>query len=118
MSFSVTLKEIVNSVGGAVSAAVIGLDGIPVEDYTTEKIFSLDDFVAEASAVISAINTAAGTLNLGEIEEFSISLNKCVLLFRKINKDYYVALVLKPGGNTGKGRFVMRTAVARLEKEF
>lgn len=118
MSFSATLKEIVDSVGGAVSAAVIGLDGIPVEDYTIEKMVNLDDFVAEASAVINAIKTASGTLNLGETEEFSISLNKCILLFRRINKDYYIALVLKPGGNTGKGRFVIKTAVSRLEKDF
>lgn len=117
MSFSTTLKEMVQSVGGAVSAAVIGLDGIPVEDYTVENIVNLDDFVAEASSVISAIKTASGTLNFGEIEEFSISLDKCTLLFRKINIDYYAVLILKPGGNAGKGRFIIRTSVPRLEKD-
>jgi hypothetical protein len=37
---------------------------------------------------------------------------------RKINNEYYLALVIKPEGNYGKGRFVLKTAVPKIEGEF
>jgi hypothetical protein len=37
---------------------------------------------------------------------------------RKINAEYYLALVIKPEGNYGKGRFILRTAIPKLIGEF
>jgi hypothetical protein len=37
---------------------------------------------------------------------------------RQINPGYYLALVIKPEGNYGKGRYILKTAVPKLEGEF
>ncbi len=37
---------------------------------------------------------------------------------RKINDDYYFAIVIRPDGNHGKGRFVLKTMVPKIESEF
>jgi len=37
---------------------------------------------------------------------------------RKINDDYYLSLVIKPEGNYGKGRYVLKTMAPRIEHEF
>jgi len=37
---------------------------------------------------------------------------------RKINDEYYIAVVIKPEGNFGKGRFVLKTTVPKIESEF
>ncbi|MGE5894443.1 MAG: roadblock/LC7 domain-containing protein [bacterium] len=118
MSFTEVLKEAVESVDGAVSAMIIASDGIPVEEYYSEKLLDLSDLGAEASAMIKDIESASKELRIGEAREFSIISDLCGIIIRKINDGYYFALVIKPEGNYGKGRFVLRKAVPRVEKEF
>jgi predicted regulator of Ras-like GTPase activity (Roadblock/LC7/MglB family) len=118
MSFTEVLKDSVHQVNGAVSALILGVDGMPVEEYTEEKLISLDDLSAEASQLMKNIDTAADGLGLGEAREFSIVSDLCGIIMRKINPEYYIALVIKPDGNYGKGRFVLRSLVPRIEEEF
>ena len=118
MSFSEILKETVERVDGAVSALIIGSDGMLVEEYASEKLINLEDLGAESSAMIKDIGTAAETLGLGEAKEFSIISEKCGIIMRKINNDYYLGLVITPEGNYGKGRFVLKSAIPKIEKEF
>lgn len=118
MSFSEVLKETVDKVDGAVSSMIIASDGIPVQEYVSERLVDLTGLGAEASAMIKDIGLAAENLGLGEAREFSIISDTCGIIMRKINNDYYLALIIKPEGNYGKGRFILKTAVPKLEKEF
>jgi predicted regulator of Ras-like GTPase activity (Roadblock/LC7/MglB family) len=118
MNFSEVLKETVEKVDGAVSAMIIASDGIPVQEYAPEKLIDLTGLGAEASAMIRDISLAAENLGLGEAREFSIVSDTCGIIMRKINDDYYLALVIKPEGNYGKGRFILKTAVPKIEGEF
>ncbi len=118
MGFSEILKESVEKVDGAVSSMVLGSDGILVEEYAVEKLMSLEDLGAEISAMIKDINLAAKDLGLGTAREFSIISDSCGIILRRINADYYMALIIKPEGNYGKGRFVLKTAAPKLEGEF
>jgi len=118
MNFSEALKETVNSVDGAVAAMIIASDGIPVQEHATEKLIDLTGLGAEASAMIRDIGYAAENLGLGEAREFSIISDACGIIMRKINNDYYLALVIKPEGNYGKGRFVLKNMVSKIEDEF
>lgn len=118
MNFLDALKETVDKVDGAVSAMIIASDGIPVQEYASERLIDLTGLGAEASAMIRDIGFAAENLGLGEAREFSIVSDKCGIIMRKINDDYYLALVIKPEGNYGKGRFVLKTTIPKLENEF
>ncbi|MDH4231715.1 MAG: hypothetical protein OEW04_06760 [Nitrospirota bacterium] len=118
MSFLDVLKETVDRVDGAVSAMIIASDGIPVQEYISEKILDLASLGAEASAMIRDIGYAAENLGLGEAREFSVISDKCGIIMRKINNEYYLALVIKPDGNYGKGRFILKTTVPKIESEF
>ncbi len=118
MSFLEVLKETVEKVDGAVSAMIIDTDGISVQEYVREKLVDLTGLSAEASAMIKDINLAAENLRLGNAKEFSIISDRCGIIMRKINTGYYLALVIKPEGNYGKGRFVLKTAVPKIEGEF
>jgi predicted regulator of Ras-like GTPase activity (Roadblock/LC7/MglB family) len=118
MNFSEVLKETVEKVDGAVSAMIIASDGIPVQEYAPEKLIDLTGLGAEASAMIRDIGLAAENLGLGEAREFSIVSDTCGIIMRKINDEYYMALVIKPEGNYGKGRFILKTAVPKIEGEF
>ncbi|NJD54834.1 MAG: hypothetical protein FIA94_00310 [Nitrospirae bacterium] len=118
MNFSDVLKETVEKVDGAVSAMIIASDGIQVEEYVQEKLVDLTGLGAEASAMIRDISLAAENLRLGEAREFSIISDTCGIIMRKINDEYYLALVIKPEGNYGKGRYVLKTTVPKIENEF
>jgi predicted regulator of Ras-like GTPase activity (Roadblock/LC7/MglB family) len=118
MNFIEVLKATVDKVDGAVSAMIIASDGIPVEQYASERIIDLTGLGAEASAMIRDIGFAADSLGLGEAREFSIISDRCGIIMRKINDEYYIALIIKPEGNYGKGRFVLKTTVPRIEGEF
>lgn len=97
---------------------IIASDGIQVEEYVQEKLIDLTGLGAEASAMIRDISLAAENLRLGEAREFSIISDTCGIIMRKINDEYYLALVIKPEGNYGKGRYVLKTTVPRIENEF
>jgi predicted regulator of Ras-like GTPase activity (Roadblock/LC7/MglB family) len=118
MSFSQILKEAVGRVDGAISALIIGIDGMPVEEYTVQKVLNLDDLSAESSQMMKDIANAARSLGLGEAVEFSIISDLCGIIMRKINDEYYLALIIRPEGNYGKGRFILRSLVPRLKEEF
>jgi predicted regulator of Ras-like GTPase activity (Roadblock/LC7/MglB family) len=118
MNFSDVLRETVQKVDGAVSAMIIASDGIPVEEYAAEKLIDLTGLGAEASAMIRDIGLAAENLGLGETREFSIVSDTCGIIMRRINNEYYMALVIRPEGNFGKGRFILKTAVPKIEGEF
>jgi predicted regulator of Ras-like GTPase activity (Roadblock/LC7/MglB family) len=118
MNFSETLNGIVNRVEGAVSAMIIGTDGMPVEEYDREKVIDLTALGAETSQMMRDIKFAAENLGLGEAKEFSIISDLCGIIMRKINDEYFLALIIRPEGNYGKGRYVLRSEVARLEQEF
>lgn len=118
MSFTEILKETVESVGGAVSAMIIAVDGIPVEVYNIEKLVDADNLGAQASTIIKNVEGAASDLSAGDVREFTFVSDLCGIIMRKINKDYYFALVIKPDGNYGKGRFALKRAVPKIETEF
>jgi predicted regulator of Ras-like GTPase activity (Roadblock/LC7/MglB family) len=118
MNFSEILKETVDRVEGAVAAMIIASDGIPVQEHVSEKLIDLTGLGAEASAMIRDVSLAAENLGLGEAREFSIISDLCGIIMRKINDEYYMALVIRPDGNYGKGRFVLKTTIPKIESEF
>ena len=118
MSFSETLNAMVNRVGGAVSAMIIGVDGMLVDEYAEEKLLDLTALGAETSQMMKDISVAAKSLGMGEATEFSIVSDLCGVIMRKINDEYFLALILKPDGNYGKGRYILRVTIDRLKKEF
>jgi predicted regulator of Ras-like GTPase activity (Roadblock/LC7/MglB family) len=118
MSFTEVLRDTVARVDGAVSAMIIASDGIPVEEYVSEKLIDMTGLGAEASAMIRDIGLAAENLGLGEAREFSIISDTCGIIMRRINSEYYFALVIRPEGNYGKGRFVLKTAIPKIQGEF
>ncbi len=118
MSFSEVLREVVERIEGATSCIILASDGIPVEEYTTERLIDFNDLSAEASTLIKDIELASEDLGIGKAREFSVIADSCGIIMRKITDEYYITVVLKPDANYGKARFVLRTVVPKIEQEF
>ncbi len=118
MSFSEVLKETVERIPGAVAALIVASDGIPVEEYKVENLLDFNDLSAEASTFIKDVEVASEELRLGRAKEFSLISDRCGIIMHRITAEYYFCVVIKPDGNYGKARFVLKTVIPKIEKEF
>jgi hypothetical protein len=67
--------------------------------------------------VVKAIQRAGEMLDVGQMREISFQSDQMTTLIRIVNESYFVALTLGPGGNVGKGRFLLRTAAPQFANE-
>jgi predicted regulator of Ras-like GTPase activity (Roadblock/LC7/MglB family) len=72
---------------------------------------------AEFSAVLRQIEGVSEGLHFGQAHELCVLSEKGLILIKKINPEYFLLLVIHSEGNFGKGRYLLRREVARLEKE-
>lgn len=118
MAFSDILKSVVNGTDGALGALVVGLDGIPVEEYSVNSDMDLQSMTVEYSALLKEIEKGSQAAQLGTTNEVTVIADKAMIMLRRLNDEYFFVLIIRPEGNFGKGRFLLRMSVPRLLKEF
>ncbi len=118
MPFSDIMKEVVNGTEGAVGALIVGLDGIPVEEYSVGKEMDIQSMTVEYSALLKEIEKGSQTAQMGSMREVTVIADKAIIMLRRLNDEYFFVLVIKPDGNFGKGRFLLRMSAPKLLKEF
>jgi predicted regulator of Ras-like GTPase activity (Roadblock/LC7/MglB family) len=118
MSFSDILKQVVNGTEGALGALVVGLDGISVEEFSVSSEIDLQSMTVEYSSLLKEIEKGSQTADMGSTKEVTVIADKAMIMLRRLNNEYFFVLVMKPEGNFGKGRFLLRMSVPKLLKEF
>ena len=118
MSFSDIMKQVVNGTEGALGALVVGLDGIPVEEFSVSSEIDLQSMTVEYSSLLKEIEKGSQTADMGSTKEVTVIADKAMIMLRRLNNEYFFVLVMKPEGNFGKGRFLLRMSVPKLLKEF
>jgi len=118
MSFSDVLKGLVDGTEGALGALVVGLDGIPVDEYSVKSDLDIQSMTVEYSALIKEIEKGSQATQLGSTKEVTVIADRAMIMLRRLNDDYFLVLILHPEGNFGKGRFLLRMSVSKLLKEF
>jgi len=118
MMFTEILKEAVEAVEGVFGAMIVGSDGITVEDYIIDSSIDSQSFGAEYSTLMKDVERASESLGLGMAKEVSVVSEGCIVVMRRINREYFIALIMKPEANFGKGRFILRRTIPKIEKEF
>lgn len=118
MSFADILKELVNGTEGALGALVVGIDGIPVDEYSVSGDLDLQSMTVEYSALLKEIEKGSQAARLGTTKEVTVMADKAMIMLRRLNDEYFLVLIIRPEGNFGKGRFLLRMSVPKLLKEF
>jgi predicted regulator of Ras-like GTPase activity (Roadblock/LC7/MglB family) len=118
MSFADILREVVNGTEGALGALVVGVDGIPVDEYSITKDIDLQSMTVEYSTLLKEIERGSQSSQLGSTKEVTVIADKAMILLRRLNDEYFMVLIIRPDGNFGKGRFLLRMSVPKLLKEF
>jgi predicted regulator of Ras-like GTPase activity (Roadblock/LC7/MglB family) len=123
MSFARLLHEIVDHCGGAVGAALMGMDGVAIEQVLVrpapEGPLREDIGTAgiEFGRILHEIRKAADSLAGGALLETTVRLARFQLVFCPVDQDTFLAVVLEPDGNLGKARYLIRRHLLAIRQE-
>ena len=109
------LSHISNQIEGALALSLVARDGIPVESVSSDPELDLEVLAAELIAQVRSITENHRELEMGEVQQLSVSTDRLTLMVSSVASDYYLLLVLGPEGNYGKARFELRRARLLLE---
>jgi predicted regulator of Ras-like GTPase activity (Roadblock/LC7/MglB family) len=111
------LSRISERVEGVRALALVDHDGISVESVSSDPDLDLELLAAELVTQARAMNDHNRELQIGEVQQFSITTERAILLMSAVEGGYFLLLVLEPGGNYGRARFELRRARLSLEDE-
>lgn len=125
MSFESILQTIVDDCGGGLSAALMGLDGIPIEQVRASQSGAGRDPLhgdvtnagVEFGRILGDMTKASDSLGTGSLEEAVVSLERVRLIFHNVEDDLMLVLALAPDGNLGKARYLIRRSIISLREE-
>lgn len=109
MSLRESLNTILQNVDGALAAVVMAYDGIPIDEVTIEQTeFDMQLLAVEYATVLKEIKRSVEVIKMGDLEEVSITTSRTSVIVRVLNDELFAALILKRGGNVGKGRYLLK----------
>lgn len=116
--FKETLRELVENTEGGLAGLLMDSSGITLEAYAKDDApFDINAIGIEFGVVIGQIKRAAEMLEAGSANEIAVGTEKLITVIRLLGDTYFLALAMSPGGNFGKGRYLMRTAAPKLMAE-
>jgi predicted regulator of Ras-like GTPase activity (Roadblock/LC7/MglB family) len=118
MSFREHLQQVVENVDGAVACALMGTDGIEVDSHLGEAIgLDVQTLLIEYSSLFRAAREAAAVHQAGGVTELSVQSERLLVVARLVSPEYFLVVALRPDGNFGKARYLLRVTAPKLQAE-
>jgi predicted regulator of Ras-like GTPase activity (Roadblock/LC7/MglB family) len=118
MGFREHLQDVVSRVDGALACTLMGVDGIEVETHAAEAGGpDVRNLLVEYSSLFRLAREAAEVHQAGDLKELSIQTSGVLTVARLVTAEYFMAVALKPEGNFGKARYLLRVTAPKLEAE-
>jgi predicted regulator of Ras-like GTPase activity (Roadblock/LC7/MglB family) len=121
MMFREVLAGIIDGTPGALAGAIMGSDGIPVDEYrAVQDSLDLDTVAIEFQRVLEQAIKVASALygpDGGELEELVLRTSSHQLLFRQVDDEHFVVIALAPDGMLGKARYLLRSVLHKVRQE-
>lgn len=119
MIFREVLQKALDNTEESVGILIMGTDGIAVQRvlHPEGAEIDLDITVAEYTSLIRSAKRTNNEMGLGKLQEITLTSESGICILRFVNDDYFIAMVLSPNGNFGRGRYELRRAALLLEKE-
>lgn len=117
--FGELLDRVLKETPGAVGVTLMGFDGIAIESKSVDDPgeVSFQSAAIELGAIASQLKGVAESLNAGDVREVAVQTGALTTVLRPLTSEYFLALSLKPEGNVGKGRYLMRIIGPKLVAE-
>ncbi len=119
MGFREHLQDVCKGVDGAVACSLMGVDGIEVDTHVVAEEAGLDvkSLLVEYSSLFRSARDAAGAHEAGDLAELSVNTGRLWTVARLVSPDYFMAVALRPEGNLGKARFLLRITAPKVRSE-
>ena len=118
MAFREHLQGICKSCEGALACSLMGVDGIEVDTHVVDgSDVDVKSLLVEYSGLFRSAREAGEAHAAGEVRELFIEAEKVLTVARLISPEYYMVVALKPGGNLGKARYLLRVTAPKLRSE-
>ena len=111
------LSQISNRIGGTLALSLVAKDGMRVESVSSDPDLDLEVLAAELISQVRSITENHRDLDVGEVQQLSVTTDRLTLMVSSVAADYYLLLVLGPEGNYGRARFELRRARLLLEAD-
>ncbi len=112
-----TFQDICSKIEGCHAIALVGMDGILIDNLPIEDEVNLDLLAAEYAAVVKSARDAQKECGDGTLQELMFLSDRSVVLSRCLNGEFFLIVAFKRDGNLGKARFEMKKAGSRILKE-
>jgi predicted regulator of Ras-like GTPase activity (Roadblock/LC7/MglB family) len=98
----------------------MGVDGIEVETHLSDsggEQVDIKSLLVEYSGLFRTARQAAENHQAGDMAELSINTDRVSTVARLVSDDYFMVVALKPEGNYGKARYLLRIAAPKVRSE-
>jgi predicted regulator of Ras-like GTPase activity (Roadblock/LC7/MglB family) len=118
MGFREHLQDVCRSCDGAVACSLMGLDGIEVDTHVESSAdVDVKSLLIEYSGLFRSAREASEAHEAGGVDELSIATDKILTVARQVTPEYFMVVALKPEGNFGKARYLLRVTAPKLRSE-
>jgi predicted regulator of Ras-like GTPase activity (Roadblock/LC7/MglB family) len=121
MSFESILQAIVEECPGALGAALMGSDGIPIAQAgprgASDEAEQVTVLGVEFGRILEEARKAADAAGAGVTLEISVRTERFYVVLHAMDADTYLLLALAPHGNVGKGRYLLRRHELAIREE-
>jgi predicted regulator of Ras-like GTPase activity (Roadblock/LC7/MglB family) len=111
------LSAISDRIDGILALSLVAKDGIAVESVSSDPDLDLEVLAAELISQARSITENHRELEVGEVQQFSVTTDRLTLMVSSVAKDYYLLLVLGPEGSYGRARFELKRARLLFEQD-
>jgi len=119
MSFRQHLQDVCEHVEGAVACSLMAVDGIEVETHLAAEDAAVDlrTLLVEYSGLFRSAADAVQSNQAGGLDELSVTTEKLTAVARAVSPEYFMVVALRPGGNHGKARYLLRVTAPKVKAE-
>ncbi len=116
--FKEHLRAIVDSNEDGIASLLMDSSGIALDSYSRDDAeFDINMVGVEFSVVVNSIKRATEMLEAGVAREVAVNTEKMTTIIRMLSDSYFLTFTIRPEGNLGRARFLMRTAAPKLLAE-
>jgi predicted regulator of Ras-like GTPase activity (Roadblock/LC7/MglB family) len=115
--FKDVLQGLVGKIEEARGAVIVGVDGIPLEEYSQGGALDLEKLAAECTSLVKTATETGRALDQGPAREVVLRCDGAQTLLRFLTADYFLCLILGPHAQLGRARYELQKACQRLERE-
>ncbi len=118
MIFDEVVEKAVEETQGGLAAVIMARDGISISNYVKpEAGMDLETLGIEYANLLSEVARSSEAMQAGRLLEMTLETDRYTTIIRNITDEYFMALIMAPRANLGKGRFILRVSSPSILKE-